>query len=167
MQKIVDLKDLMIEQLRDLYDSEDQQLAMLETLAQKASTIDLEEIIQHHLRETRHQQQRLVSVFEQLQLEPGGETCEGMQGIIKETRQLIKRATDDEVTDAAIITAIQHINHYEIAGYGTAISYAKALKMDEVAETLLETLREEKRADNDLSELAESQINPRATFAKS
>jgi len=166
MQKIVDLRDLLIQQLRDLYNSEQQQISILQQLADQASTPELQEIIQHHHRQTQHQKQRLLSLFDLLELEPEGESCEGMKGIISETRQLLKRTADPEVADAAIITAIQHINHYEIAGYGTAISYAKALKLEQVAEWLLDTIREEKQADSDLSEVAEAHINARATMAK-
>lgn len=162
---IFDLYDLMLEQLRDLYDGEIQQTKFLKKLMDAPESFELSEFLAYHLRETQQQIERIEEVFEILKEDPDGESCDGIKGLIKETRKLVKRCANEEVRDAALVTAIQHINHYELAGYGTAIAYAKALGRHEIAELLLETLREEKRADMGLSDLAENQINPDAKWS--
>ncbi|SHE90192.1 Ferritin-like metal-binding protein YciE [Fodinibius roseus] len=163
-QDIIDLYDLMLEQLRDLYDGERQQLDYLRKAEEQADSFELDEIIQMHRRETKNQLERIEEVFDILHEEPAGESCDGIRGIIEEAVKLSDRCKNPEVRDAALVTAIQHINHYEIAGYGTAISYAKAHEQHDIAERLLDTLREEKRADMGLSDLAQDQINPHAKW---
>lgn len=162
--EIVDLYDLMLEQLRDLHDGEKQQLQAFWQFDDDIYDPELREIISIHLKETRRQVERLKSVFYQLNEDPGGESCDGIRGIIQEANKLLERCKNPEVYDAALITAIQHINHYEIAGYGTAISYAKTLERHDIAELLLDTLREERNADWGLSDLAEGQVNPNARW---
>lgn len=162
--EILDLYDLMMEQLRDLYDGELQQLKVLPSFDRMATSPDLEEIIASHERETRHQIQRLDEVFDKLEEKPEGESCDGIRGIIKEAQKLTDRCKIPEVLDAGLITSIQHINHYEMAGYGTAIAYAKALDLHDIASILLDTLREEKHADMNLSNVAEDHINVDATW---
>lgn len=157
--EIFDLYDLMMEQVRDLYDGEKQQLEVFPVFDDMASSFELQEIIEHHEQETKRQKVRLESIFTMLKEDPEGESCDGINGLIKEALKLAKRCKNPEVIDSALITSIQHINHYEMAGYGTAIAYAKALERHDVAEQLLETLREEKQADWGLSDLAEGQIN--------
>lgn len=162
---IFDLYDLMLEQLRDLYDGEAQQTKFFKKLMDAPGSFELSEFLAYNLKETQQQIKRIEEVFEILKEEPGGESCDGIKGLIQETRKLIDRCANEETRDAALVTAIQHINHYEMAGYGTAIAYAKALDRHEIAELLLETLREEKRADMGLSDLAENQINPDAKWS--
>lgn len=162
--EIFDLYDLMLEQLRDLYDAERQQLNYLLVADEQANSFELDEIIQMHRRETKKQLGRLEEVFKVLDEEPSGESCDGIKGIISEAQKLTKRCKNPEARDAALVTAIQHINHYEMAGYGTAIAFAKAHGQHDIAEILLDTLREEKRADMGLSDLAEDQINPNAKW---
>ena len=164
-QDIFDLYDLMLEQLRDLYDGEMQQIKFLETQADIAESFELIEFLTFHLKETKRQARRIQEVFDQLNESPEGESCDGIKGLIKESNKLADRCINEEVRDAALITAVQHINHYEMAGYGTAIAYAKTLERHEIAELLLDTLREEKRADMGLSDLAENHINPDATWS--
>ena len=161
---IFDLYDLMMEQLRDLYDGEKQQLEVFPKFDEMASSYELQEIIEHHEQETKRQAVRLESIFTLLDESPSGESCDGIRGLINEALKLVRRCKNPEVLDAALITSIQHINHYEMAGYGTAIAYAKALERHDVAEALLDTLREEKRADWGLSDLAEGQINTDAKW---
>ena len=162
---IFDLYDLLLEQLRDLYDGEQQQITFLNDLTDATNSFELNEFLQYHLRETKRQMQRIETVLDDLKESPSGESCDGIKGLIKEAQKLAERCLNNEARDAAIVTAVQHINHYEIAGYGTAIAYAKALERHEIAEVLLETLREEKRADMGLSDLAENQINPDAKWS--
>ncbi|NGP89859.1 ferritin-like domain-containing protein [Fodinibius halophilus] len=162
--EIFDLYDLMLEQVRDLYDGERQQLNFLLDVEKKVTSFELDETINMHRRETKIQLDRLDKIFDILDEVQTGESCEGIQGIISDTQNLIDRCQNPEVCDAAIITAIQHINHYEIAGYGTAIAYAKAHERHDIGEILLETLREEKEADLGLTDLAENYINPDAKW---
>lgn len=162
---IFDLYDLMLEQLRDLYDGERQQIKYLEQQSKIAETFELNEFLTYHLKETNRQIRRIEEIFNILKEDPRGESCDGIKGLIKESRKLADRCLNNEVRDAAVITAVQHINHYEMAGYGTAIAYAKALERHDIAELLLETLREEKRADMGLSDLAENRINPDAKWS--
>lgn len=163
-QDIFDLYDLMLEQLRDLYDGEKQQLLFLDEADNMATSFELEEMIRKHRKETKRQVKRLERIFTLIDEKPEGEQCEGIQGLIKEAKKLAVRCKNPEVCDAAVITAIQHINHYEMAGYGTAIAYAKTLERHDIAEMLLDTLREEKTADMGLSDIAENQINPDAKW---
>ncbi|MDX1586627.1 MAG: DUF892 family protein [Balneolaceae bacterium] len=163
--EIFDLYDLLLEQLRDLYDGEQQQLDILPKLDELADSFELEEIIEYHRKETIRQKDRLDKVFRQLKEEPEGESCDGIKGLIRETLKLARRCKNPEVRDAAIITSLQHINHYEMAGYGTAIAYCKQLRRHDIAEILLETLREEKASDMGLSEIAENHINPDAKWS--
>ncbi len=162
---IFDLYDLMLEQLRDLYDGEHQQIRFLEEQTEIAETYELNEFLNYHLKETTRQIRRIEEVFNVLNEDPKGESCDGIKGLIKESRKLADRCLNDEVRDAAVVTSVQHINHYEMAGYGTAIAYAKTLERHDLAELLLETLREEKRADMGLSDLAENRINPDAKWS--
>ncbi|MGK7369830.1 MAG: ferritin-like domain-containing protein [Candidatus Halalkalibacterium sp. M3_1C_030] len=164
-QEIFDLYDLFLEQLRDLYDGEQQQLDTLPRLDELANSFELEEIIEYHRKETIRQKDRLEKIFRMLKEEPEGESCDGIKGLITETIKLAERCKNPEVQDAAIITSLQHINHYEMAGYGTAIAYAKQLKRHDIGELLLETLREEKASDMGLSEIAENHINPDAKWS--
>lgn len=161
---IFDIYDLLLEQIRDLYDGEQQQVRFLTMLLNRINSFELSEFLNYHLRETKQQIQRIERIFNQLKEQPEGESCDGIKGLIKESRKLADRCLNDEVRDAALITAIQHINHYEMAGYGTAIAYAKTLGRHDIAEQLLDTLREEKRADMGLSNLAENRINPSAKW---
>lgn len=164
-QEIFDLYDLMLDQIRDLYDGERQQLEYLQVADKQATSFELDEIIQMHRRETKQQLQRLENIFDILNEEPGDKPCTGISGIIEEALNLSKRCQNPEVRNAALITAIQHINHYEIAGYGAAIAYAKAHDRHDIGEILLATLREEKAADMGLSNLAENRINMDATWS--
>lgn len=163
--EIFDLYDLLLEQLRDLYDGEQQQLEVLPKLDELADSFELEEIIEYHRKETLRQYERLEDIFRKLEENPEGESCDGVKGLIKETLKLAKRCRNPEVCDAAIITSLQHINHYEIAGYGTAIAYAKQLNRHDIGELLLETLREERASDMGLSEIAETHVNPDARWS--
>ena len=158
-QDIYTLFDLMLEQIRDLYDGEQQQLPFLDKAAQYSTSFDLRELIYKHHRETGKQLHRLDGVFEMLGEKSSGETCDGIKGLVREALKLAARCKNDEVRDAGLITTIQHINHYEMAGYGTAIAYAKAMGRHNIAQALLEILKEEKEADSELSDLAESSIN--------
>lgn len=113
----------------------------------------MEEIIEYHRKETKLQLECVEKVFEMLNEKPIGEMCDDSKGLIKEALKLARRCKNSEVCNAGLITSLQHINHCEIAGYGTAMAYAKEVKLHDVAEELLKTLREEKASDMRLSEI--------------
>ena len=161
---IIDLYDLLIEQLRDLYDGIIQKRRFLKKADKLASSDELEELMLTQRKQLKLQKERLEYVFEILDEEPKGEHSTGIKALIKSSLELAKRCKVPEVRDASIITSIQHIDHYEMAGYGTSISYAKVLNRHDIAETLLNNLRENKDADDWLSNLAEKDINQNATW---
>lgn len=162
---IIDLYDLLLEQLRDLYDGEQQQLKAFAKLDRIAHSFELTETVTFHRKETMQQLERLNTLFEGLDEDPGGESCDGIKGLIKEMMKLSGRCKNNDVRDAGLITALQHINHYEMAGYGTAVAYAKQLDHHDVAQLLLESLREEKASDIELSKIAQNHINPHARWS--
>jgi ferritin-like metal-binding protein YciE len=130
-------------------------------MAKGATSDELREGIEEHLEQTRNQAQRLEQIFERLGEKPKGEKCKGMEGVIKEGSETLEKDMDDDTKDAAIIAAAQRVEHYEIAGYGTARTYANLLGESEAAELLEETLEEEKETDQKLTQLAE-EINVEA-----
>ncbi len=155
-------KKLYVHELKDLYSAENQLLEALPKMAQRASSDSLKKAFQEHLEETKGHVNRLTKIFEGLDFSPEGETCAAMKGLIKEGEEIARAVDDDEVLDAALIAAAQRIEHYEIAGYGTARAFAEQLGEDEAARILQETLDEEGSANKKLNKLAMSRINARA-----
>lgn len=152
------LKDLYVEQLRDLYSAETQLISALPKMAQAASSSALKTAFQQHLDETRTQKQRLEQIFSEIGAPPQGETCEAMEGLIKEGEEVIKASGDAKVKDAALIAAAQRVEHYEMAGYGTVRTYADELGFSDAKKLLQKTLDEEGNADKKLNSLAEGGI---------
>lgn len=153
------LRELFIAELRDLYDAEHQLTKALPKMAESASSSELREAFEEHLEQTRNHVSRLEKIFANLGEKAKPEKCKGMEGLLKEGSDLLKEDDiDPEVKDAAIISAAQRVEHYEIAGYGTVRTFAELLGEDEAVTVLEETLQEEKEADQKLTELAE-QIN--------
>jgi len=152
------LKDLYVEQLRDLYSAETQLVDALPKMAQAASSTDLKKAFQNHLDETRTQKQRLEQIFSEIGTSPEGETCKAMEGLIKEGEQVIQANGDPKVKDAALIAAAQRVEHYEMAGYGTVRTYANELGFSNAKSLLQRTLDEEGNADKKLNSLAEGGI---------
>jgi ferritin-like metal-binding protein YciE len=159
--EINSLRELYIDQLRDLYDAENQLIKALPKMAKAATSDELRQGIEEHLEQTKGQAERLEQIFEQLGEKPKGEKCKGMEGVIKEGSETLQKDMDDDTMDAAIIAAAQRVEHYEIAGYGTARTYANLLGEEEAAELLQQTLEEEKETDQKLTQLAE-EINVEA-----
>jgi ferritin-like metal-binding protein YciE len=157
--KLDSLRDLLIEELRDLYDAEMQLLDALPKMAQAATSQELKSAFEHHLEETRGHVSRLDKVFQQISEKSAGETCEAMKGLIKEGETLVKAEGNPDVRDAGLIGAAQRVEHYEMAGYGTARSLARRLSENQVAETLQQTLNEEAAANEKLTSIAEGQVN--------
>lgn len=152
---INNLQDLFVEQLRDLYDGEQQIVDALPKMIEKATNPQLQKALSAHLQETRMQIDRLEQIFTVLGKDASGETCKGMKGVIKEGDDLVSKS-DPGVIDASIITSCQRVEHYEMAGYGTARRFAQQLGRPELAQLLQHTLNEEKNADQMLSEIAET-----------
>src|SRR3984893_11754997 len=155
------LKELYIDELKDLYSAETQLVKALPKMAKAASSDELRQGFEKHLEQTRGHVQRLEKIFQALGESPKGKTCKGMQGLIEEGSEATEEDYDGSVLDAALIGAAQRVEHYEIAGYGTVRSMAEALGEDNHVSLLEETLEEEKETDQKLTELAE-QINNQA-----
>ncbi|HWC19664.1 MAG TPA: ferritin-like domain-containing protein [Terriglobales bacterium] len=158
------LKDLFVDELRDLYDAENQITEALPKLIEKVEHPELKTALKQHLEITRGQIRRLETIFQRLNEKPTGETCKGMKGLIKEGDDMSSRDGDASVIDAAIISAAQRVEHYEMAGYGTVRTYADLLGQHEFANLLQATLDEEKEADKTLTEIAKT-INVKARAA--
>lgn len=155
------LRELLVEEIRDLYNAERQLTKALPKMARAATSDDLREAFEAHLAETETQIERLDQVFRSLDEKPRGKHCDGMAGIIEEGSSLMGEA-DGAVLDAGLIASAQRAEHYEIGAYGSVIAWAKALGLTDIAETLHETLEEEKATDEKLNALAEGAINVEA-----
>lgn len=157
--KMNSLRDLYVEQLRDLYSAETQLVDALPKMIEKTSHSELKQALRNHLEETRTHVERLERIFQSLDERPGGETCQAMKGLIKEGEEIIKKRGDDDVRDAGIIAAAQRVEHYEIAGYGTVATYAEMLNRMEDHRILGETLADEKNTDQLLNRIALQVVN--------
>ncbi len=160
--KLETLNDLYVEELRDLYSVENQILKALPQMVSAATSPELKSGFQAHLKQTQEHVSRLDQIFENMGKSPRGKHCKGMEGILEEGKELLKEDAEPEVLDAGLITAAQHVEHYEIAGYGTVRTYAKLLGETEAASLLQKTLDEEEQTDRKLTQLAESHINLQA-----
>jgi len=160
MATVDSLRSLLIEQVKDLYDAERRLTKAIPKLAKASTNEELQAALEEHLGETENQVSRLEQVFSVLDERPKAKPCEGMKGLITEGDEHAKEDyDDDDLRDAIIIGSAQRVEHYEIAGYGTAIAHARLLGLDDVVELLEETLEEEKAADLKLTQIAESVVN--------
>ncbi len=157
------LEDLFIEQLEDLYDAEHRITDALPKMADAATSVELKQAFQKHLRETENQVVRLEQIFSQLGKEPSRETCAAMKGLLSEGEDMVKAKGDPYVKDAALIAAAQRVEHYEMAGYGTARTFAEQLGHSEAARLLQATLDEEGNANKTLTAIAEQGVNQAAS----
>ena len=153
------LKDLYVEELKDLYSAEKQLVKALPKMAKAANSRELQAAFKTHLRQTAEHAARLEKICSELGVSPRGKKCVGMEGLIEEGSELIKEEPDPDVLDAGLISAAQHVEHYEMAGYGTVRTYARQLGLDDQADLLQQTLDEEGETDHLLTALAESGIN--------
>jgi ferritin-like metal-binding protein YciE len=158
------LKELYIEELKDLYSAENQLVKALPKLAKAAASDELRQGFEEHLEQTKGHVQRLEKIFATLDESPKGKKCKGMEGLIEEGSEVIEEDFEDSLLDAALIGAAQRVEHYEIAAYGTVRSFAETLGETEHVSLLNETLEEEKETDEKLTELAQ-QINSEANQA--
>jgi ferritin-like metal-binding protein YciE len=166
MPTVDSLEELLQEELKDIYDAEQQLTKALPKLIKKAQSPELKEAIEEHLGQTEQHVERLERVFEQLGLPARGKRCEGMKHLIAEGNEMIGEA-EDATRDAVLIASAQKVEHYEIASYGTLRTWANILGHDDVAATLEETLDEEKEADQKLTQIAEAVVNEEAAASRS
>ncbi|MDB6032584.1 MAG: ferritin-like protein [Verrucomicrobiales bacterium] len=150
-----ELRETFLDELADLYDAEQQITKALPKMEAAAESEELKEAFTSHMEETENQVGRLKQVFELFEKEPKAKKCKAMKGLIEEADELIK----EEAGDAALICAAQKVEHYEIASYGSLLSWARLMGEDEAADLLEETLDEERATDERLTEIAESTIN--------
>lgn len=156
------LEDVFHHELKDLYSAETQLLDALPEIANAAESDTLRGAIEMHLEETREHVRRLEEVADMLGMEIRGETCEAMEGLIQEGEELLEDNDSGEALDAALIASCQRVEHYEIAAYGSAATFANELGHEGAARLLGKTLDEEKAADKKLTDIATSRVNERA-----
>lgn len=161
--KLKSLHDLYVHELKDLYSAEQQIVKALPKMTKAATSIEVRSAFEEHLETTRAQVERLERIFQRLGTSPKGVTCKGMKGLIEEGEEIIDMEVGEMVGDAALISAAQRVEHYEIAGYGTVRTYARQLGYQEDARMLQETLDEEGEADKKLTNIAETRVNVDAT----
>jgi ferritin-like metal-binding protein YciE len=160
------MQDLYLHELKDLYNAEKQILQALPKMAKKASHEELRRAFEEHQATTEEQVRRLETIFDDLKQSPTGKKCKGMEGLIEEGEEILKEQADPDVRDAALIGAAQRVEHYEIAGYGTARTYARQLGFNNHVELLQRTLDEEGQTDERLTKLAEGRINREAEVGR-
>ena len=155
------LRDLLVDELRDLYDAENRLLKALPKMAKASNSPDLRSGFEHHLEQTRGHVDRLDEIFESLEEKPSGRKCAGMMGLIKEGDEMMDEDFEGAVMDAALISAAQRVEHYEIGAYGCVKTWAELLGEDAAAALLDKTMDEEKETDHKLTELSR-EINAQA-----
>ncbi|MGH7481966.1 MAG: ferritin-like domain-containing protein [Longimicrobiales bacterium] len=160
--KFDSMEKLYVHELKDLYSAEQQILKALPKMEKAASNPTLRSAFEKHRKVTEKQVERLEKIFSGLEHRPSGQKCKGMEGVLEEGNDVIKEGVADEVRDAALISAAQRVEHYEIAGYGSARTYANVLGRADDARLLQQTLDEEGETDKELTRLAEGIVNREA-----
>jgi ferritin-like metal-binding protein YciE len=158
------LQELYVEQLRDLYNAENQLVKALAKMAKAAHSDELRKGFEHHLEQTKGHVDRLEQIFGAMHESPKGRKCAGMEGLVEEGEEVIKERSDSDALDSGLIASAQRVEHYEIAGYGTVRTFAELLGEDRAVNLLQQSLDEEKETDEKLSELAK-QVNAQAMSA--
>lgn len=148
------LEELLLEEIRDLYDAEKQLVKALPKMAKAASDEDLRAAFQEHLEQTKGQVARLEQVFEQLDTKPKGKPCKAMKGLVEEGQEVMEEDALESLSDLALIGAAQRVEHYEISAYGTARTFAEKLGNNRVAKLLEQTLKEEENTDKLLTDIS-------------
>jgi len=154
MPTIESLEELLVEELRDLYDAEKQLVKALPKMAKAASSEELKAAFQEHLEQTKGQVQRLEQVFESLDEKAKSKPCKAMKGLIEEGQEVMQEDASEPITDLALIGAAQKVEHYEISGYGTARTFAEQIGNNKAAKLLEQTLKEEEQTDKKLTEIS-------------
>lgn len=162
MNDITTFEELFVHQLRDLLSVEDQTRHLMPKMAELAQDSDLQKLFQAHSKETQKHHARIKECLESLDAPTRPETCHAMVGLITEADELIDSIRDSDVRDAALVSMAQRIQHYEIAGYGTAVAHAKVLGHKDIAKKLEQNLEDEGKTDKKLTKLAQKKLNSRA-----
>lgn len=160
------LQHLYVDELKDLYNAENQLLKALPKMAKKASAPQLRQAFTDHLEQTKGHVDRLDQIFQKMGEKPTGKTCKAMKGLVEEGKEVIEEDGDEFVLDAALIGAAQRVEHYEIAGYGVVRTFASLLGENDAMDLLQRTLNEEGETDKKLTRLAETVINVEAKTAE-
>jgi ferritin-like metal-binding protein YciE len=160
--KMATLEDLYTDLLKDLYSAEKQLVKALPKMAKNVQSPDLQRAFREHLRQTEGHVERIERIFSEMGGSPRGKKCVGMEGLIEEGNELLKEDAEPDVLDAGLIAAAQKVEHYEIASYGTARTWAQRLGYDKAARLLQQTLDEESMANEKLTKIAESHVNMEA-----
>ncbi len=155
-EKVSTLEELFIEQLQDLHSAETQLISALPKMADAATSPDLKKGFTHHLEQTKEHAHRLVEILKRHGASAEGKTCQAMKGLVKEGSETITEYMTEQLKDAALIAAAQRVEHYEIAGYGTVVAYAKILGDTKAELSLSTTLKEESATDEKLTTLSHS-----------
>jgi ferritin-like metal-binding protein YciE len=156
------LQELLIDELKDLYNAENQIIKALPKMAKNATNEQLRVAFERHLEETRGHTERLEQIADEMSFSLRGKKCKGMEGLLAEGKELLEEGLEDDALDAGMIGAAQKVEHYEIAAYGTARTHANLLGLKKVVRLLQQTLDEEARTDKKLTALAESVVNAEA-----
>jgi len=162
--KLDTLESLLTDELKDLYSAENQLIKALPKMAKNANTDELRRAFEEHLEQTKEHAQRIERICEDMGVSPKGKKCVGMEGLIEEGKEIMTEAEDPGVLDAGMIGAAQKVEHYEIAGYGTASAHARQLGFNNAVKLLEKTLEEEKLTDEKLTKLAENRVNVQAAM---
>lgn len=160
------LEELLVDELKDIYNAENQIIKALPKMAKTASSPELKRAFERHLEETRRHVERLDQIGQTLDVKLTGKKCKGMEGLIEEGKEMMEEDFDENAIDAGLIGAAQKVEHYEIAAYGTARTHAEMLGYSKAAKLLQTTLDEEGATDKKLTQLAESIINVEAAHAE-
>jgi ferritin-like metal-binding protein YciE len=163
--KLNNLEDVFRDHLMDLHSAEQQLTSALPKMAGKVSSKELKDAFDRHVQATEEHLERLRRIGDEMGIDLKGKTCKAMQGLIKEGEEIMQDGGADDALDAALIAAAQRVEHYEIAAYGSACTYAEELGHDEALKLLKQTLDEEERTDKQLTQIAEGGINQRAMRA--
>lgn len=156
------MEDLFLEEIRDLLDAEKQIIKALPKMVKAATAEELSSAFSEHLEQTRGHVERLERIFTAIGAKSGGVKCKGMEGVLKEGDEMVSLTEPGAVRDAGLIAAAQRVEHYEMAGYGAARTFAQLLGRTDAADLLEETLEEERETDENLTAIAESMVNSSA-----
>lgn len=159
MKAMKNMNDLLVHELKDLYSAEKQLTKALPKMIKAADNEELHSALENHLGETEQHVSRLESILSELEIPTRGAKCQAMEGLIEEGKTILEEDMEEEVRDAAMICAAQRVEHYEIAGYGCARTFAQQLGYDDAAQLLQQTLDEEKAADERLTQIAMARVN--------
>jgi ferritin-like metal-binding protein YciE len=160
--KIENMEELFLQQIEDLYDAEKRLVKALPKMAEASTSLSLRQAFESHLLQTEGHVTRLESIFRQLNKDAKAETCDAMKGLVSEGEDMVSNIDESPLRDAGLIAAANRVEHYEIAAYGSARTFAQTLGLHQAAALLEQTLQEEKQADHKLTQLAENMVNDEA-----